>query len=98
MYVDSNLLVLLVVGLLDRDLVARHRRTRQFTAEDCDLLIRMVVDAETLSVTPSTLTGASNLLRYHDEPQRSQLAVLVRGDFDSRVSRSKRITSVAMDR
>lgn len=102
MYVDSNLLVLLVVGLLDRDLVGRHRRTRQFTVEDYDLLRRMVVDAGTLLVTPNTLTEASNLLGYHDEPQRSRLmdtlGALIDGSEESFVPSEVAIRNAAFPR
>ena len=72
-YVDANLLVLLVVGSVDRELIARHRRLRQFTDADYDVLRRMVREAGRVFVTPNTLTEASNLLAQHREPDRSDL-------------------------
>ena len=82
MYVDANLLVLLVVGIFDRGLVGRHRRTRQFRAEDYDLLSHVVANVGTILVTPNTLTEASNLLGYHSEPQRGQLMKTLRALLD----------------
>ena len=62
--VDSNLLVLLVVGRVDRSLIGRHRRLKQFTAADYDRLIETLANAERILVTPNTLTESSNLLAY----------------------------------
>ena len=73
LFIDANLIVLLVVGQAGRDLIARHRRTRTFTVEDYDRLIQAVSPVAELRVTPNTLTEASNLLGQHGEPQRSRL-------------------------
>lgn len=72
-FVDANLLVLLVAGSVDRELIARHRRLRRFTAADYDVLRRMAREAGRVFVTPNTLTEASNLLAQHREPDRSHL-------------------------
>jgi len=34
---DTNLLLLLTVGMLDRKLIGKHKRTQEFTEEDFDL-------------------------------------------------------------
>ena len=73
LFIDANLIVLLVVGLVGRDLIARHRRTRAFDVEDFERLTRAVGRVGSVRVTPNTLTEASNLLGQHGEPQRSQL-------------------------
>lgn len=72
-FVDANLLVLLVAGSVDRELIARHRRLRRFTAADYDVLRRMAREVGRVFVTPNTLTEASNLLAQHREPDRSHL-------------------------
>ena len=79
LFIDANLIVLLVVGLVGRDLIARHRRTRTFAVEDYDRLIRAISLVGELRVTPNTLTEASNLLGQHGEPQRSRLLLKLRG-------------------
>ena len=61
-FIDTNLLVLLVVGSVDRRLVATHRRTQTFTPEDYDRLLVEIGDLPVF-VTPNTLTEASNLLK-----------------------------------
>ncbi len=61
-FIDTNLLVLLLVGSVDRNLIARHRRTRNFVPEDYDRLIAMIDTLDRVFVTPNTLTETSNLL------------------------------------
>ena len=62
-FIDSNLLVLLAVGAVDRSQVGRHRRARSFAPEDYDRLMAIVAALERVLVTPNTLTEASNLLQ-----------------------------------
>lgn len=72
-YIDANLLVLLVAGLTARSVIAKHRRLAGYTVDDYDLLVRLVDSAGQVFVTPNTLTEASNLLAHHGEPERSAL-------------------------
>ena len=61
--IDANLLVLLVVGAVDRRLVGKHRRVKNFAMEDYDLLLDLLQETpHPVVVTPNTLTEASNLL------------------------------------
>ena len=71
-FIDANLLLLLIVGSVGKDLVAKHRRLRRFTVEDFDLLINLLQPAEQVFVTPNTLTETSNLLAQHKDPERSR--------------------------
>ncbi len=74
-FIDTSLLVLLVVGSVGHDLIAKHRRLKAFTAEDYEALLDILGWARQRQtyVTPNTLTEASNLLAQHAEPERSQL-------------------------
>lgn len=61
--IDANLLVLLVVGAIDRRLVGKHRRVKNFTLKDYDLLLdRLQETPHPVVVTPNTLTEVSNLI------------------------------------
>ena len=62
-FIDTNLLVLLLVGSVDRNLVAQHRRTRNFVPEDYDRLVEIIDTLDKVFVTPNTLTETSNLLK-----------------------------------
>ena len=71
LFVDANLLVLLVVGLTGRDLIGKHRRLRDYRAEDYDILLDLIGRVEKVFVTPNTLTEASNLLAQHRDPEKT---------------------------
>ena len=74
LFIDTNLLVLLIVGSVGRDLIAKHKRLRgAYTAEDYDILVGLLRPVDRVFVTPNTLTEASNLLGHHGEPERSRL-------------------------
>ena len=70
--IDANLLVLFVVGRTGRQLIGKHRRLREFSADDYDRLIRMISRFNQVVVTPNTLTETSNLLALHNDPERSR--------------------------
>jgi hypothetical protein len=74
---DSNLLVLLAVGSLDKDLIREHKRTSQFTVEDFDLLLTLLGAFSEVLVTPNGLTETSNLLQYIKQPHRSKLLAIL---------------------
>ena len=77
-FVDANLLVLLVVGETDRGLIAKHRRLREFDEDDYERLVRLINQFDQILVTPNTLTEASNLLALHGEPERSRFFDVLR--------------------
>ena len=62
-FIDTNLLVLLVVGSVDRKLVDTHPRTATFKPEDYDRLLGIINTLKRVFVTPNTLTETSNLLK-----------------------------------
>ena len=63
--------MLLIVGSVDRELIAKHRRLREYTVEDYDFLVELLSPANQVLVTPNTLTETSNLLGQHADPERS---------------------------
>ena len=70
---DANLLILLVVGLVDRDLIQTHKRTKSFEPADFDLLTSILAGYDEIVVTPNVLTETSNLLAQVREPARTRL-------------------------
>lgn len=71
--VDSNLLVLLVVGGRNRCLIEKHKRTKTFAAEDYDLLVSTLAPFSSVYLTPHIVTETSNLLAQIGEPHKSEL-------------------------
>ncbi len=60
--IDTNALVLLIVGLIDNDLIGKHKRTSIYDVEDFYLLIQMIGDLNQLVVLPNIWTEVDNLL------------------------------------
>ena len=75
---DANLLTLLIAGRVNRTLIAKHRRLSGYTTEHYDILVNLLSGARRVYVTPNVLTEASNLLRQHADPERSQLMAALR--------------------
>ena len=77
-FIDTNLLVLLVVGSVDRKLVDTHPRTQRFTPEDYDRLFGIINALKHVFVTPNTLTETSNLLKQSRDKQAiDRLRILI---------------------
>ena len=72
-FIDTNLLVLYVVGREDPALIGKHRRLEDYSAQDYNGLLDLLNQAGQVFVTPNTLTETSNLLGQHGEPERSRL-------------------------
>jgi len=70
---DSNLLVLLIVGLTDPNLISKHKRTKSYEKEDFDLLAKILSKYDQVVVTPHILTETSNLVSQIGEPTMSLL-------------------------
>ncbi len=92
-FIDANLLVLLVVGSVGRDLITKHRRLEDYTGDDYDVLIHLLGQFDRTFVTPNTLTEASNLLGQHGEPERS---LFLQG-LESLIHQSEEIVIASMD-
>lgn len=72
---DANLLVLLVVGTASRRLISKHKKTKTFSVADYDRLIAMLGDHRVV-ILPHIAAEASNLVAFHQEPERGQLMVV----------------------
>ena len=94
-FIDANLLVLLVVGRVDRGLVGKHRRARRFSPADYDRLSKAVEDMNRVFVTPNTLTEASNLLESGDRRFLSELRILIEESEEVTVASAAAARNVA---
>ncbi|SLM29872.1 conserved hypothetical protein [Desulfamplus magnetovallimortis] len=84
---DTNLFLLLIVGLYDRNLIGKHKRTNAFTPEDFDLLVELIDPFRELWITSHCLAEVSNLLKQTHSRQALELLAFL-GDFVSRVKES----------
>lgn len=73
-FVDSMLLVLLVAGRTDRQIIERHRRLDGYSVDDFSALTQLIGDSGgPVWETPNALTEASNLLGQHGGRERDLL-------------------------
>jgi hypothetical protein len=70
---DTNLLVLLVVGNLEPALIPRHKRTRKFSVDDHRSLRLFLARFPKVIITPNVATETVNLLQQTDEPTARRL-------------------------
>jgi len=75
---DTNLLLLLIVGTADRAYIGKHRRLQGYSDADFTILVTLISSSPKIVVTPNTLTETSNLLRYIAEPARTHLCEFFR--------------------
>ena len=72
--IDTNLLLLLIVGLYDRNLISVHKRTSNtFVPEDFDLLVESIDGYNILWVTSHCLAEVSNLIGQTNKKQAEEL-------------------------
>lgn len=62
--VDTNLLLLYVVGAYSPPWIGRFKHTSAFTEDDLELLDRLLGQFQTVATTPSVLTEVSNVLGH----------------------------------
>ena len=72
--VDTNLLLLLVVGSASRSHIARHKRLRAYSIEDFDFLLEILRNTDEIVATPNAWTEVSNLAGFGlVDPIRSEV-------------------------
>jgi predicted nucleic acid-binding protein len=73
--IDTNLLVLFAVGSVNRGRIENFKRTRQYTIEDFELLVRVLERGEPLYTVAHVLAEVSNLtdLSGAERPKIRQL-------------------------
>ena len=70
--VDTNLLILYVIGTFDKSQITTDKNTRSYTTDDFDLL-RALIKNSKIVVTPNILTELSNLTSSSNEISKQRL-------------------------
>lgn len=73
---DTNLLVLYVIGQYDPKRINGHKRLQIYTVEDYDLLLRFMSLFRSFATTPNILTEVSNLLEKDSYQYGPVLAIV----------------------
>lgn len=75
---DTNLLLLLIVGLTSERYIRAHRALKAYTEEDYKVLVSTISGAKEIVCTPNTLTECSNLMDRIAEPALSEITGVFR--------------------
>jgi rRNA-processing protein FCF1 len=70
--VDTNVLLLFFIGAFDQYLIPKFKRTKIFSVEDYEVLVRFLSPFNRITTTPHILTEVSNLSGQLGEPARSE--------------------------
>jgi len=68
--IDTNILVLLVVGAFDTKAIGNHKRTKKFSSDDYAAAKLVVEHCGKVFTTPNILTEVSNLASQTSEPMK----------------------------
>ncbi|MCY7357876.1 MAG: hypothetical protein LH609_10485 [Rudanella sp.] len=80
---DTNLLVLLVIGQYDPKRINGHKRLQSYTSEDYDLLLGFMSLFRTFATTPNILTEVSNLRVFQTTPDGQEYTAWIAVDYQS---------------
>jgi hypothetical protein len=69
--IDTNLLLLLIVGQYDKNFIPQHRRLEKYEIIDFEWLINFIKHFKKIIITPHILTELSNLSFTMSEPKLS---------------------------
>jgi rRNA-processing protein FCF1 len=70
--IDTNILLLLFVGGVNRERISKFKRTQQFVPEDYDVLLVFLQNFKKFVITPNILTEVNSLANQLGEPERSK--------------------------
>src|ERR1035438_4328031 len=71
--VDTNLLVLLVVGSASRHYIKKHKRLTEFSTDDFELLVELIGQFPEMVLLPHILAEVSSFSRHIENPARSKV-------------------------
>ena len=76
--IDTNILLLFIVGSYKRELVGKHKRTIPFLPRDYDLLLRIIGEFGTVQTTHAIVCEVSNLASQIADPDRTGILATLR--------------------
>jgi predicted nucleic acid-binding protein len=75
---DSNLLVLFIVGSAGENLIGRHNCLDAFDVDDYRQITSMIAGASRLILVAHVLVETSNLIRQISEPAKSEVTAILK--------------------
>lgn len=85
LFIDTNLLLVLLIGVLDPAQIERFKRTKDYGRKDFELLRAFVGNYDRLLTTPNILTEVSNFVGQLSEPLRRRAYITLKNLTDSTI-------------
>ena len=85
--IDANALVLLIVGMIDENLVGKHKRTSIYSKQDYQELLLAIKDLHNLVVLPNVWTEVDNLLNRFSGNHKWSYITLVKSMLEQTTER-----------
>jgi rRNA-processing protein FCF1 len=76
--IDTNSLIVLIIGLIDENLISKHKRTSIYSKEDFYELLNLIGDFKNLLVLPNIWTEVDNLLNNFQGNQKRDYIFKIR--------------------
>lgn len=70
---DTNLALLLVVGITNTSYIARHKRLAAYDVTDFKIVAEIIASSRGVLFTPNVLSETSNMIGYVNDPIRSEI-------------------------
>jgi hypothetical protein len=80
-FIDTNLFILFIVGLIDRNRIADFKRTNQFDTIDFDILLQLVSKIRRRCITSNVATETDNLVRQLPDRYHEQTSIMLKEVF-----------------
>lgn len=74
LFIDSNLLLLLYIGVINCDFIPKYKRTNKYLKEDHEILVRFLSAFNKIVTTPNVLTEVHNLANSLSGSYRDRFA------------------------
>ncbi len=71
--IDTNLLLIFIIGMCDKNYIATFKRTKTFSSEDYDILFHILQPFCKIITTPNILTEVSNHLGFLEESLKQKV-------------------------
>ncbi len=75
--IDTNILLLFFVGVVNRERISRFNRTERFSPEDFDLLVSILEHFQKIVTTPNVITELNSFINQLGDPERSECYIAV---------------------
>lgn len=96
--IDTNALVLLILGTIDKKYIGKHKHISAYSIADYDYLLSVINASKKVITCPNVLTEVDNLCnREVDKHSYSQIFKQLTEDYEEKYKETKKIVNDNLD-